>query len=65
MGKYRKYYSTLSLNELRRRQYLTTCQIKMAYDKRQRGLKALIRLQRVHLILSDVVMKKFCNGADK
>ena len=61
MGKYRKYYDRLSLCQLRRRQHINKLQTQEAYrllqtlGRRQRGLKALIRLQRIALLLADSV----------
>jgi len=63
MGKYRKYYDTLSLKELRRRQMINYAQTQEAYrltqspDRYWRGLKALIRLQRIALLLADSVYR--------
>ena len=57
MGRYRKYYDTLSLAKLRKRQYITTLQMKYAY--RHKKIRALIRLQRIHLMLSDSIMRRF------
>ena len=59
MGKHRTYFWTLGLDELRRRQWLTTMQIVIA--ERRNNDKALVRLQRIDLLLADVVMKKFCS----
>jgi hypothetical protein len=59
MGKYRTCFNTLGLSELRRRQRLTAMQIETA--NRRKNEKALIRLERIDLLLADVVMKKFCN----
>ena len=59
MGKYRTHFWTLELDELRRRQWLATMQIVIA--ERKKNEKALARLQRIDLLLANVVMKKFCS----
>ena len=65
MGKYRKHYDTLSLAQLRRRQHINYLQTKEAYKLAQspdccrRGLKALVRLQRVALLLADSVNRNY------
>jgi hypothetical protein len=59
MGKYRTYFATLGLSELRRRQQLTAMQIVVA--ARRKNEKALIQLERIDLLLAGVVMKKFCS----
>jgi hypothetical protein len=55
MSKYRKFYNTLPLKELRRRQDITRLQIEIAYERKL--TKALIRLQRVYDLLSDSVSR--------
>jgi len=57
MGRYRKYYDTLPLAKLRKRQCITALQIEYAY--RNKKTRALIRLQRIHLMLSDSIMRRF------
>lgn len=57
MGKYMDYYCSLSLTELRRRQYITGLQIKIAY--RGKKTKALIKLQRISRLLAAAVMKTY------
>ena len=61
-GKYLSYYIGLSLKELRRRQWLTANQIVVAHKNavaKQYGWqnyeRALIRLQRIHHLLSAAV----------
>jgi len=61
MGKYRKFYATLPLKELRRRQSINAHQTVEAYRLAQkpytqdRGYRALVRLQRDALLLADTV----------
>lgn len=64
---YRKFYITLSSRELRRRQWLTKLQIQELYQQVQKRrsnwqiyLHGLIRMQRVDLLLADVVGRKYC-----
>lgn len=58
---------TLDLRELRRRQWLTRLQITELYRQLQdqhgnkwQKLRGLIRMQRVDLLLADVVGRKYC-----
>jgi hypothetical protein len=53
-----KYYKTLSLKELRRRQSLCEQQIKRAFD--QRNDEALGKLQKTDLLLQQAVMEQYC-----
>lgn len=53
MGKYRAFYQTLSLSELRRRQRITATQIVTAYRNKQ--TRGLIRLQRVFSLLTATI----------
>jgi hypothetical protein len=62
MGKYREYYKTLSLHNLRRRQNITRQQIEFAHQNKK--TRALIRLQRVYDLLSDVVSMRTGNEKD-
>jgi hypothetical protein len=67
IGKYRKFYLTLSLKELRKRQDITRSQIKKVwYDlhtnsSMQWQIGGLIRLQRIYDLLSWTIKEKFCN----
>jgi len=67
MLKYRRYYNKLPLKELRWRQAINYGQTQEAYrlsqqpDTEHRGLKALIRLQRIALFLADTVARRFLN----
>lgn len=57
MGKYRDYYDTLTLADLRRRPGINAMQTRYAY--RRKKIKALIRLQRIYILLSDSIRRRF------
>lgn len=63
MGKFGKYYATLTLTELRYRQNLNSIQTAEAYrmaqgaESRSRGLRAMTRLQRIRQLLNAAVLK--------
>jgi len=67
MLKYRRYYNKLPLKELRRRQAINYGQTQEAYrlsqqlNTKHRGLRALIRLQKIALLLADTVARRFLN----
>lgn len=57
MGRYMNYYCSLSLKELRRRQRINAMQTVEAYNRKL--TRGLIRLQRIHGLLTAAIMKMY------
>jgi len=55
-GKYLKYYCSLPLKELRRRQEINRQQTIIAY--RAHKTRGLIRLQRIYALLTEAILRK-------